>query len=223
MRDRVNNLILEEMGRFQPPDYFEGTALGSALTAAATVSSDLIRAELEMLAKGESHPRIDVSRYESASAPTGAAAEDPAEWESAVRRAQVAAEALSLRSVNLELMSKYGVDAWKAHVSDMEKLSTAGRANADAAASACGVVNEQRRATVEPHAQRLHGLQRKWAQAVDSNFQIQLACSDAEREVRRLRALVAEQQGASGGSGSGSGGAAQQAAQHTQDSGSMDV
>jgi pre-mRNA-splicing factor SPF27 len=194
MRDVVNGLILEEMSRFEPPDYLSNTPLGAAISSATEVRSELIRAELERISRGEAMQKLDVSGYDRISAPSGSAAEDPEAWTSAVRRAEVAAEALSLRAINVELMSKYGPDAWKAHVSDVEKLSNAARSRADAAAASCAVVNEERRVAQEPYARRLQTLTRKWATAVDSNFQIELACVDADREVKRLRRAVQEKE-----------------------------
>lgn len=53
-------------------------------------------------------------------------------------------------------------------------------------------VNGNRKAVQEAAGPRLKALTRRWVDAVDTNTQIELAVADAEREVKRLRRVAAD-------------------------------
>lgn len=144
------------------------------------------------LERGDPPARLDVGRYTKVEAPSGDAAGQPQAWEAAITHAEVALEAQTLRALNLELMSKYGTDSWKLAVAESDRLAGQARSQVASLSSSADAVNTARKAAQEPQAARLKTLARKYAASVDANFQTELACADAETEVKRLRKLVAE-------------------------------
>jgi hypothetical protein len=220
MRSAVNEMILEEMARMdaegrRADDYLSLSSSSSSSSVppgpddpTVRVASARVHAELDRLARGEGRPAGEGVQQAGGSAagssapaaPAAGAAADPEAWDGAVRRAQAALEAQALRALNLELMAKYGVDAWRAHVGDADRLVASARARVLALQGEADAVNAARRATQEPQAGRLKTLARRYTDGVASNFQTELACADAEAEVKRLRRLV-EERGAGGGGG----------------------
>jgi hypothetical protein len=146
------------------------------------------QAELSRIAAGEALRRPDVGRFVALAAPPPDA---PVEaWAAAVDRARVALEAQALRAVNLELAARYGAEAWKGGVAQLDAVAAAGRSRLAAATARVEDVNASRKAAQEPHGARLRALGRRWRETVETNGQIAGVLGDAEREVKRLRALA---------------------------------
>jgi pre-mRNA-splicing factor SPF27 len=229
MRATVDELILEEMARMAPPpDYLADTPfLGSSSFSSSSSSavSALLQAELERMAAGlppstsasaaaagggEGHV-VDMHRYDRVEAPpagAGSSSSDAAlgAWIAAVSRAELALEAQQSRALNLELMARYGVDAWKAHAQEADAIAKAAKARVESLTERATAVNAVRKQSQEAPAQRLGVLARRYAETVDMNLQTELACADAEAEVRRLRRLVEERKAALAAAGTSSGG-----------------
>ncbi|RYE98908.1 MAG: hypothetical protein EOO41_01800 [Methanobacteriota archaeon] len=123
-------------------------------------------------------------------APTGDDATSVAAWEAAVARAKVAVEAQAAHAMNLDLMARYGVEAWKNSALQVDKLVDGMKARVAAVKSEVDSVNASRRQVQEAVAPRLAGAAATWLTAVDATLQVQLACADASAEVARLRAIA---------------------------------
>jgi pre-mRNA-splicing factor SPF27 len=192
MRDRVDQMILEEMSTFQPVDYLSQMPPPPVLQA---VSTELIANEMQRLQEGGrlAVPNV-VEAFDCVKAPVEKDIESMDAWEAAVAKAKVAMEAQAFRSLNLELMSRYGVEAWKAHVEGIDKIHTTMKARVAALQSKLDSVNHSRRSQQESAGSKLRTLVRKWHDTVETNVQVELACHDAEREVHRLK-LLARQHG----------------------------
>lgn len=80
------------------------------------------QAELARVVSGAPAARVDPRRHDAVDAPAGDAADEPAAWEAACDRARIALEAQELRAINAELGSRYGAEAWKAHVTQLDAL-----------------------------------------------------------------------------------------------------
>lgn len=188
VRDAVDKLILDEMATFEPPDYLADmpVVVGTHLLPGAA-------AEMERIGRGEpAAPRLSATAtFTTVAPPTGAAASDVEAWERSVARAQVAVEAQTLRSINVELMGKYGVEAWKAHCEGLDRLLAVSKSRVTALQAKSQQLNAARKGKQDPAGARLKALQRKWEETMDSNLHVELACADAAREVARLKALAA--------------------------------
>jgi hypothetical protein len=206
LRAQVDALILEEMTRMDVPDYLGQSHLRNPAVGSR---SALVAAELARLEKGDASPSsgVDASRYEMPQAPTGAAAEDPLAWEEAIKKAEIALEAQTLRAINLELASKYGVDAWKAAAEDADRLASGFKARVADLAHRADTLNAQRKAEQERHGPKLKALARRYDELVSASFATELACAEVEADVKRRRRAHADREDAAKGGGGGGGGA----------------
>lgn len=189
MRERVDQLILEEMGNFNPPDYLADFPLPSTTPFSEAVSSELER----LAAGGPLPPRPNLyAIFDMVAPPADADADTLDAWERSLARAKVAVEAQGMRAINVELMTRYGVDAWKAHVDGVDKMHASMKAHVASLQSKIDAVNAVRRSRQEPAAGKLKSLVRKWHETLDSNLQVELACHDAQVEVKRLKKLAVD-------------------------------
>lgn len=149
-----------------------------------------MQADLDRIASGEEPaPRLRARDALPPPPPEGAAAGLSA-WQDAVSRASAAAEAQAVQSLNLELASRFGVAAWKAHASadgDLDRVLAGLKASSAALRARIDQLNAARAAAAESQAQRLRSLVGKRQEATDTATHLELACADAEREVKRLR------------------------------------
>lgn len=158
----------------------------------------LSQAELKRLASDQTSvtkPRIGGPSFAAfPAAPSGEDATDPAAWRAALDRARVSVEDQMARSINVELGSRYAVDAWKGHVADMDGLAKAAQARVTTIASQIDSINSARQASQGPAGggPRVKTLARRWAETAAGNASAELAVADATREAKRLRTLARE-------------------------------
>ncbi len=189
------------MARMEPKDYLAEAGISSE-SALYQTSSALVRAEMEKLftAATTNTPiaatnAITSSQYEKVLPPPPSSSSSVAAWEKAIKEAQIAVEAQGIRSINLELMNKYGVAAWKTHITELEALNTQSKQGLTAVTNEIESVNALRQSTQQSIAKpKLKTLSRKYTEAVEMNLQTEVACGDIEAEVKRLRRLVTEKQ-----------------------------
>ena len=166
---------------------------------------------MDRITAGAPFVRVDVQRIADLAPPPAGDDATPAAWEAACDRARVAVEAQEVRVINLELAQRFGSDAWKAHVAQLDAVQAAARARVAALSAQVEAVNAARKAAQEPAGARLKSLARRWEETAETNGQIQAAVADAEREVKRLRrvavdnGLLAESAGGGGGGGAARG------------------
>lgn len=140
--------------------------------------------------------------------------DDEEGWRSALAKAQVAVEAQTLRAVNAELASKYGVEQWQAHVAALGKGEAVLRARVAALQAQVDAVNASRRSQQERVKGKLETLGKRAAASLDSITTVQAAVADAEAEVRRLKraargaGLIPDDDDDEGSAGAGAGAAA---------------
>ena len=114
MQGVVQQLIREEMRRFTPPNYLESHPTLSKSYELNFAKSSFLQHELERVAKGKAIQELDVSRYKL-ERPSGTQDSDVEAWKAARDNAQAQLEHQHTRIMNLELMSKYGTNAWRQH------------------------------------------------------------------------------------------------------------
>ena len=115
----VDQMVQEEMRRMKkrPKAYVD------EMVAAREIdwrSCPLLHKEFEKVAKGEGGmPDVDETRY-SLQLPPKSKRLDADAWEACVRNAQTHMEHQTLKIQNLELVSKFGTNAWRAHNAQLE-------------------------------------------------------------------------------------------------------
>lgn len=102
------------MRRFTPPNYLESHPTLSKTYELNFTKSLFLQQEMDRVAKGEPIKPLDVSRYKL-ERPSGETERDVKAWKAARDNAQAQLEHQHTRIMNLELMNKYGTNAWRQH------------------------------------------------------------------------------------------------------------
>ena len=110
IRSRVDALINAELAN----DQVNGKIHPSVeerfpLSPPSIKRSPLLDNEWERISLSKKSPILDMSRYQ-VNAPSHKASLE--EWQESVKKSQTALEHQKIRSVNLELLNKFGTDAW---------------------------------------------------------------------------------------------------------------
>lgn len=115
---------------------------------------------------------------------------DEAAWQASIARAQAAVEAQTLRSINVELASKFSVEQWKAHTDSLAQAEENARKRVQRIQDEIRKVEETRKATQERAKPSLQTYAKRKFAAISSIGQVAPAVADAEAEVRRLKRIA---------------------------------
>eukprot|EP01012_Entosiphon_sulcatum_P018607 TRINITY_DN2335_c0_g1_i1.p1 TRINITY_DN2335_c0_g1~~TRINITY_DN2335_c0_g1_i1.p1 ORF type:complete len:214 (+),score=51.56 TRINITY_DN2335_c0_g1_i1:25-666(+) len=181
MRLYVDRLVEEEMATFQPPDYL------ARLPMPELKLSQLVQGEFDRVARGERLQALDMRRYEIP-APSGAAASDVARWREATENCQAQIEHQSLRVANLELLGKFGKEAWLRANKNLDEIQAPLKRRAQQQKRSIDEVNLARKAEqTKQSAQQLRTAESRFREMCTKNLDLQLECRRMEREIKRLR------------------------------------
>lgn len=129
---------------------------------------------------------LDLSRYKlDAPAPPASAGVDAqiAAWRSAVDNAQAQLEHQSNRSVNLELLRKFGANAWKAHNEQLTAVRAALSDSLDAARLQVETINRKRKAEQVALGGDLELIENGFFALVGKNHEIEAACLRLQHQI----------------------------------------
>ncbi|ORY92214.1 Pre-mRNA-splicing factor SPF27 [Syncephalastrum racemosum] len=142
-----------------------------------------LKAEWERTKRREPLEALDTERYQL-SAP---GEDDPEAWQAAVNNSKAQLEAESNRLINLELLQKYGANAWRVHNYMLEAhLKRIQAANEDMKNKILQI-NRERKMDQTQAAGSLRSLEDKWSDLVSQNLQVDIACTALEQEVEELQ------------------------------------
>jgi len=156
-------------------------ALRRALTAGRAQGCPLIGADVARAASGTPLPPPDASRFRL-EPPSGAAAEDVGAWAAAVANAKAQLEHQALRIQNLELLTKYGANAWLAHTRAADAALAAGKAQLAALEAATAELHKTRKVQQQAAGAELAAVERQWRAAVAKCAEIEAACVALEAQ-----------------------------------------
>jgi pre-mRNA-splicing factor SPF27 len=134
---------------------------------------------------------LDLTRY-SLVRPAGEKDRDIEEWRKARDNARAQLEHQSTRILNLELLSKYGPNAWRTYGKDLE--GTLGflkstREKIDKVVEDVNSTRKEQQMDVQP---KLLSQKRKYVDLVDKNMQLEYACAAVEKDVKQLKESAIE-------------------------------
>ncbi|CAN6584849.1 unnamed protein product [Malus baccata var. baccata] len=117
---------------------------------------------------------------------------DETAWKLALQKAQCSLQHQAVRLENLELIDKYGPDAWiqnnnrlQSILSRMQKLAQEQYQNIE-------TVNRERKHHQQTTAYELNALAAQWKELCQKNIEIQSACVKLENHLEELRREAAE-------------------------------
>ena len=182
-RKQVEQLIQEELKSFKPSkDYLAQWPMREPDFEA----HPLLQAEWMRICDGQPMPKLDTSRYQLAAPPTNKQT-DLTAWQKSVENAQSQLEHQSNRITNLELLQKYGANAWRAHLNAVEAANSSVSRLNDNLGAEIEATNRKRKLDQTKVGPTLTKLEGEWAAAVRKNIEIESVCIGVERECQLLR------------------------------------
>ncbi|KAI9338085.1 Pre-mRNA-splicing factor SPF27 [Zopfochytrium polystomum] len=191
----VNSLIQEEVRahpEIKPPSIPEFEIFKD---------NPFLSRELERVGTGQKTPGagIDTSKYRlEPPKSTGDPAADLAAWESAVSNAHAQLEHQHSRLINLELIKKYGGNAWRVHNYQLESLVERAKEAVARQKEEMTALNKERKIEQLRVGTTLNALESRWAELVDQSLRVDIACQILEAEIQAY--------GGGGGAGGAGGG-----------------
>ena len=88
---------------------------------------------------------------------------------------------------NLELLQKYGANAWRVHNYQLEADLKTIQRNTEQVRQQILEVNRERKQDQTQAAASLQSLENKWSDLISQNLQVEIACAALEAEVQELR------------------------------------
>ncbi|KAF9142369.1 hypothetical protein BGX30_002798 [Mortierella sp. GBA39] len=207
----VDKLIASEMKKMPKPR--DASSLGFPDIDLFS-SNTLIQQELDRVRRGKPmDPSLDLSRYQldpptssssstttsntttangSAETITPSASEELPEgrtqWLKALDNANAQLEHQNQRVLNLELVQKFGGNAWNVHNYQLEYDVSLLRGAVDKKKAEIMELNKLRKRDQMDVAESLQRLEAKWAEMISSTLQVEVASASLQAELAQLKA-----------------------------------
>lgn len=153
--------------------------------------SELVRLELERVARGEALAAMDLERY-NLNPPGSSQSSDPAAWQAALDNAHAQLEHQLNRLLNLELLVKYGPVTWRAHNEAVASYVSRLEGEVAAARGAIDELNRERKLQQTAAGRELATLQEEYLTLVAKNAELEAVCCRIEAQADELQAKVPE-------------------------------
>jgi len=174
LRHEAETRIAAEMGTMAREGVSLATFERRLPSLPAMSSSTLFAQELQRVESGkESSPAIDTDRARMDEPAEGSSLE---EWERALANAEVQYEHTQTRILNLELLEKYGVSAWKVHLQHLERMEANLRRHLSEQKEAVEAINQARRRDHASADAELSKLSAQYQSLVQRTADIRAAC-----------------------------------------------
>ncbi|KAI9289337.1 Pre-mRNA-splicing factor SPF27 [Umbelopsis sp. AD052] len=181
MKDKVNLLIEQEMRKISKKDRVQFPKDVKLFANDEILSSEWARTNKQL-----SMATLDLSRYDVA--PPAAKDKKSVEaWESAIDNSKAQLEAQTLRLFNLELLQKYGANAWKVHNFQLEAYLKQLKSDVEDKKKQILDLNKQRKFEQTEGGSSLRDLESKWSDLISQTLQVEVACASLENELEELK------------------------------------
>ncbi|KAK8775794.1 BCAS2 pre-mRNA processing factor [Amblyomma americanum] len=184
IREAVMAMVEEETRRYRPTkNYLEHLPQLSL----HQFESEIMKTEFERLQSRLPMEMMSMKRYELPQPPAGKTT-DVASWAECVDNSSAQLEHQATRIANLELMARYGAEAWKAYNAALVRMLHQLQRQLQDLRKQIQEVNWQRKTTQTEAGEKLKHLEASWVSLVSKNFEIERACVELEKEIAVLEA-----------------------------------
>uniref|UniRef100_G3MNT9 Pre-mRNA-splicing factor SPF27 n=2 Tax=Amblyomma TaxID=6942 RepID=G3MNT9_AMBMU len=184
IREAVMAMVEEETRRYRPTkNYLEHLPQLSL----HQFESEIMKTEFERLQSRLPMEMMSMKRYELPQPPAGKTT-DVASWSECVDNSSAQLEHQATRIANLELMARYGAEAWKAYNAALVRMLHQLQRQLQDLRKEIQEVNWQRKTTQTEAGEKLKHLEASWVSLVSKNFEIERACVELEKEIAVLEA-----------------------------------
>ncbi|CAO3671036.1 unnamed protein product [Rhizopus stolonifer] len=147
-------------------------------------NNQALKQEMERLQQKKSLDVLDTERYELKGPSDG---DDVEAWKTAVNNTKSQLESQAGSMFNLELLSKYGANAWRVHNYQLEAYLEHLKNDTENVRNQIMDINKERKTEQLQAAATLASLENKWSDLISQNLQVEIACAALEAEVNELK------------------------------------
>eukprot|EP00622_Pseudochattonella_farcimen_P000458 FR734956.1.p1 GENE.FR734956.1~~FR734956.1.p1 ORF type:complete len:215 (+),score=33.63 FR734956.1:167-811(+) len=178
---QVHALIESEMSGLPSRDYLAHLPLPEGI--GSFNGAELVQAEMARLAAQEPMAKLDLSRYEVPE-PAKELRRDASAWKKAVNNARVQLEHQHNRLVNLELLQKYGSQAWLQQNKALDTLKGGVHEEAEKLSLVASEANVKRKRAQEKTGPRISQLSHDYQKATHENMQLMTAVTLLRKDTK---------------------------------------
>ncbi|CAG8629150.1 10184_t:CDS:2 [Ambispora leptoticha] len=174
MREQVDKLVDQERRKRtkkDPPNF--------PTTIELFKDSPILAAELQRVQLGKPMEQIDTTRYKLEPPQDNSNVEL---WKKAVDNSKAQLEQQNLRLLNMELLQKYGANAWRLHNFQLEQELKQLQDTLEQYKQEILEVNKERKAEQLQAGKKLEMLEFSWSDLVGKTLQVQFAADSLEKE-----------------------------------------
>uniref|UniRef100_A0A383VNY3 Pre-mRNA-splicing factor SPF27 n=1 Tax=Tetradesmus obliquus TaxID=3088 RepID=A0A383VNY3_TETOB len=188
VKQQVDKLIEEEMRRStkRPADYVKELP---PVPPARFGGHTMLQQEYERVRATQPMPPLDVTRYRLDPPPQNKA-NDYSAWLAARNNAHAQLEHQLGRIANLELLLRFGANAWRAQVAFDEGLLKQSEATLQGLRKSIDQLNRERKLQQQAAGAELRVLEDQYYSALRKNLEISAACQAIEEEMALLQAKI---------------------------------
>lgn len=154
----------------------------------SSFETELMRSEFQRIESGARMETMTTKRYELPAPPAGKLGEIQA-WQESVDNSLAQLEHQSIRSLNLELMSKYGTETWKSALEILLGMSAKAQKELQDLKKEIQDVNWKRKSKQLQTGDKLNQLNQQWVSLVSCNYEIEQAISQLEQQLANAKLL----------------------------------
>lgn len=143
-------------------------------------------AEVERAGKGEPLRAIETARFQLPAPSGGVEDASEQEWTQAVDNAATQLMHQEGRLTNIDLLKKYGANAWRLHNFQQEHLAAQYTKASQELTQDITALNRRRRQDQTEAGEKLATLERKWTELISRGLQLEVANLSAEHEIQAL-------------------------------------
>jgi len=180
MRTRVDKLIEQEMKRTPRREITHLPANFELFKDDDLLLSEWIRTQQQ-----KPQTSLSTARYELPP-PTADQMQSLEAWKAAVDNSKAQLESQTLRLFNLELLQKFGANAWRVHNYQLEGYQKQLQRVLDDQKALVTELNKQRKFEQTQAAGSLSSLESRWTELISQTVQVEVACAALDQEVVAL-------------------------------------